>query len=371
MAEWTQASRRRFRRVGGGASVCLRYRLPRSAGRLPHAPQLSRTARVRLHFLQYATTHSVAATCDRFGIAHSTFSRWQRRYDPQDLRSLEDRPSRPRRRRQPTWTPAQVAAVRTLREAHPRWGKDKLRPVLATQGMPLSVSMVGRILADLKRRRVLTEPRRTRLRPHARHPRPYAVRKPKDHPVAQPGDLIQVDTMHLSPLPGVERRQFTAVDVVSRSGVVEVRGVATAGTATAFLDALQVRMPFPVKAIQVDGGSEFKAAFETACQERDLQLFVLPPRSPKLNGRVERLNRTFREECWEGYDGELDLPPLEAALREAEQVYNAVRPHQALGSLTPVASLAALSQPHLYRGYRTSTRAFTPGSCTRIWTSAR
>jgi putative transposase len=47
-------------------------------------------------------------------------------------------------------------------------------------------------------------------------------------------------------------------------------------------------MPFLVKAIQVDGGSEFEAAFEEECQKRNIRLFVLPPNSPKLNGYVER-----------------------------------------------------------------------------------
>jgi transposase InsO family protein len=183
--------------------------------------------------------------------------------------------------------------------------------------------------------------------PHARHRRPYAVRKPKDHPVARPGDLVQVDTMQLRPLPGVERRQFTAVDAVSRLAVVEVRAVATAGTAAAFLDALEARAPFPVRAIQVDRGSESKAAFEAACQERGIALFVLPPRSPKLNGRVERANRTFREEFWECYEGPLELPLLQAALPAAERAYNAVRPHQALGYQTPAALLAAHGEPHL------------------------
>ncbi len=347
MAKSTQSTRRRFRRIGGGTSLCLRYRLPRSAGRLPRAPHLSRTATVRLPFLEYARTHSVAATCDRFGIARSTFDRWQRRYDPTDLRSLEDRPSRPRQPRRSTWTLTQAEAVRAVREAHPRWGKDKLRPVLAQGGVPLSVSMVGRILADLKRRRVIEEPRGPRVRPHARPTRPYAVRKPNDHVAEHPGDLVQVDTMHLIPLPGVQRRQFSAVDVVSRLAVVEVRSVATAGTAAAFLTTLQARLPFPLRAIQVDGGSEFKVAFEAACQARGIRLFVLPPRSPKLNGCVERLNRTFREDFWECYGGELDLPPLQAALGEAERVYNTVRPHQALGFLTAAAHLAALHQPAL------------------------
>ena len=59
------------------------------------------------------------------------------------------------------------------------------------------------------------------------------------------------------------------------------------------------RMPFPVRAIQVDGGSEFQAAFEAACQARGIRLFVLPPRSPKLNGCVQRAQRTHTEEFYE------------------------------------------------------------------------
>jgi putative transposase len=338
----TQRTRRAFARVGSGTSFCLRYRLPREAERLPGA-ELSREAKTRLRWMDYAHTHSVAATCRHFGIARSTFYRWQRRYQPHDLTSLEDGSSRPKRCRRPTWTPDQVAAVRRAREDSPRWGKDKLAIVLKREGMPLSVSMIGRILADLKRRRVLVEPRVARLRPQARHPRPYAIRKPKDHPVERPGDLVQLDTMHLTPLPGLERRQFTAVDVVSRHGVVGVRSCATAGTARAFLAELQQRAPFPIRALQVDGGSEFMAEFEAACAERQIALFVLPPRSPKLNGRVERLNGTSRREFWEFYDGELELPPLQEALRAWEHAYNHHRPHQALDYQTPAEFLAGLS----------------------------
>jgi transposase InsO family protein len=245
------------------------------------------------------------------------------------------------------WTPAQVTAVRHAREQHPRWGKRKLAVVLRRQGIILSVSMVGRILAHLKRTGQLIEAPRTRLRPHSRHRRPYAVRKPKDYSAQQPGDLVQLDTMHLTPLPGVERRQFTAVDVVSRSSVVGVRSVATAGTATDFLRDLLDRMPVPVRAIQVDGGSEFMASFEETCQERGITLFTLPPRSPKLNGCVERLNRTAREEFWECYAGELELPALQDALQAWEHAYNHERPHQALGNQTPATFLADQASPHL------------------------
>jgi putative transposase len=342
-----KSRRRQLQRIGGGTSLCLRYRLPREAARLPVAPKLSREATQRLKILDYARTHSIAQTCRHFGIARSTYYRWQRRYDPHQLSSLENRPSRPRRCRRPRWTVEQADAVRQARERYPRWGKDKLVVVLRRQGWDLSVSMVGRILAALKRRGVLVEAISTRLRPHARHARPYAVRKPKEHPVTQPGDLIQLDTMHLTPLPGVERRHFTAVDVVSRWSVIGVRAAATAGTARDFLGELLERTPFAITAIQVDGGSEFMAEFETACAEREIALFVLPPRSPKLNGHVERANRTHRCEFWELYDGDLELRPLQEALRAWEAAYNHDRPHQALGYQTPAEHLAALGTPLL------------------------
>ncbi len=232
--------------------------------------------------------------------------------------------------------------MQRVRERYPRWGKDKLAVMLKRDGLTLSVSMVGRILRSLKQRGVLVEPLTARLRPHARHARPYAVRKPKEYAATAPGDLVQLDTMHLTPLPGVERRHFTAVDVVSRWSVTGVRATASAGTARDFLAEMQERLPFPIGAIQVDGGSEFMAGFETACQERGVPLFVLPPRSPKLNGHVERTNRTHRNEFWELYDGDLELPPLQEALRVWEDEYNHVRPHQALGYQTPAEHLAAL-----------------------------
>jgi hypothetical protein len=66
-------------------------------------------------------------------------------------------------------------------------------------------------------------------------------------------------------------------------------------SARTFLDAPSRRMPFPIRALQVDGGSEFAAEFEQACELRNLPLFLVPPRSPKLNGHVERGRRTHHE----------------------------------------------------------------------------
>ena len=208
--------------------------------------------------------------------------------------------------------------------------------LLRREGWQVSTSMVGRILTHLKARGVLREtPCYGVWVRKCPRPRPYAVRKPKEYRVALPGDLVQVDTLDVRPLPGVVFKHFSARDIICRWDVLEVHHQATATTAKGFLDTLLARSPFPVRAIQVDGGSEFEAAFEEACQDRSIRLFVLPPHSPKLNGYVERAHRTHAEEFYEVYDGGLEISSVNQALRKWETVYNTVRPHQALDGLTP------------------------------------
>lgn len=307
--------------------------------------ELSRRARARLDYLTWHRAHgaNVALTCRHFAIARSTFYRWQARYDHGWLESLEDRSSRPIRRRRPSWTLDQLLAVKAVRLRYPRWGKDKLAVLLRREGVSLSSSMIGRILIRLHRSGELDEPRIARISARKRRPvRPWAMRKPRDWPIHAPGDLVQLDTLDVRPVPDVVLKQFTARDVVSRWDVVELGRRASAVAAAAMLDAIAARMPFPVRAIQVDNGSEFMAGFEAACAERGIHLFVLPPRSPKLNGCVERANRTHTEEFYEVTAEEPELSTLVPALLAWEHTYNHVRPHQALGYLTPAEYLASL-----------------------------
>jgi transposase InsO family protein len=267
---------------------------------------------------------------------------------PGQSQTLEDRACVPRSRRLPSWTTDQAHAVRDLREQYPRWGKAKLQCCLARGDTPivLSVSMVGRILRRLRTTGQLLEPP-NRVRTAKRcWTRPYGVRKPADYAVSAPGDLIEVDTVDVRPRPGVILKHFTAADVVSRWSLVEVAGTATASVAVRMLDALAARLPYPVRAIQVDGGSEFMAEFEAACQTRGIRLFVLPPRSPKLNGCVERTNRTWREEFYACTSAASTVGALGAAAREWETVYNTVRPHQALGYQTPAEWLDTWLRDH-------------------------
>jgi putative transposase len=309
------------------------------------APDLTRAARRRLAMLDWHHAHgaNVSQTARHFGYSRPTVYRWLARFDRFRLESLEDRPSTPRRRRRPTWTVEQLRAVKAVRETYPRWGKDKLRILLRRAGMALSVSMIGRILARLRHSGELHEPVRRRMSVRQRRwTRPYAIRKPAGWPVDRPGDLVELDTLDIRPFPSQVWKQFTARDRVSRWDTLELGRRATSTAAAAVLDRLAERMPFPVRAISIDNGSEFMAEFETACQGRGIRLFVLPPRSPKLHGAVERANRTHTEEFYEVTAAEPELAAFQAELRAWETVYNTVRPHQSLGYLTPAEYLASV-----------------------------
>lgn len=326
-----------------GSSCSVGYQVPYMFKDLGKVKELSRDARVRLRFLEFSESHPVVVTCRHFGISRATYYRWKQRYNPKRVSSLENRSKRPRNVRKPGWTAELVMRVQELREKYPSWGKVKLLVLLTRDGIKTSASTIGRILRYLKKRGVLREPARKVKAWRTPRKRFYAVRKPKDYRARAPGDIVEIDTLDVRPLPGRVFKQFSAVDTVSRYGFADIRSRATATIAKEFLEQLVAESPFRIRAVQTDGGSEFHADFEQACKEMGIQFFCLPPRSPKLNGGVERLNRTSREEHWDIYDGDSILESMRPALRRWMMVeYNQVRPHQALGYLTPVEYLERL-----------------------------
>ncbi|SRR5579883_115198 len=327
------------------------YELPEARQLASLGKRLSKTRQQRLQWMLFYhfNGQNVARTCRHFGISRQTFYRWKRRFDRHDLSTLEGRSHRPRKVRQPTWSAQLAERVLALRKQYPRWGKDKLVVLLRREHRQVSTSMVGRILADLKRRGVLHEPVKAAVLRQQRRKlrnRPWAVRKPKYWRIQQPGDLVEIDTKELRLRRGVILKHFSARDVVSRWDVVEVHRRATSLAAARFLDTLLDRLPFRVGALQVDGGSEFAAEFELACQQKEIPLFVLPPKSPKLNAHVERSHRTHNEEFYQVQADSTELTRLNQQLRRWEHTYNHIRPHQSLAYLTPLEFLRRWKQNH-------------------------
>lgn len=285
---------------------------------------LARWARARAGGLTAETAAEVVGT------PVSTLYRWQQQDAPASRR--------PRQTRKPSWPTQLVQAVERLRLDFPMWGKDKIAPLLAREGFETSVSTVGRILKHLVARGAV-EPvplvRRQKSKYARRPKRKWAQRLPRDISATGPGGLVQLDTVHLSLGAGSPVRQFTAYCPVAKWTVAKAYRRATASAAALFLDKLIAEMPFKVEAIQVDGGSEFMGLFEEACERRGLTLYVLPPKSPQMNGGVERCNGAWRYEFYAVYDLPTTVEALNPMIDGFQHLYNHHRPHGALGGMTP------------------------------------
>lgn len=270
------------------------------------------------------------AAAEVVGVPLSTLYRWQKQDAPRSRR-----PTRPRK---PTWATDLVQAIERLRLDFPMWGKDKLAPLLRREGFKTSVSTVGRILAALVARGLI-EPvplmRKAKAKDGRKPKRKWAIRLPRDIAADKPGGLVQLDTVHLSLGSGSPVRQFTAYCPIAKWTVAKAYRRATASAAAMFLDKLEADMPFKVEALQVDGGSEFMAEFEAECEKRKLKLYLLPPKSPQMNGAVERCNGAWRYEFYAVYDLPTTIEQLNPLIDGFQHLYNHHRPHGALGGKTP------------------------------------
>ena len=301
--------------------------------RLP-AEEPSETTKRRLKVIQWYQGHGerVRLTARHFGFSPDTISRWARAYRKDGIAGLEPRSRRPRRVRQPQTPPALVERIQALREQYPRWGREKLRVLLEREGINISAKSIDRVIARLKARGVLREP----LRPcKVTRWHQERLRRPPELVVDRPGALVQVDTKQVSLGKGKVAFQFGALDCFTRKRVVGLAPRLTSQQGADFLRRVVKEFPFPVLAIQSDGGSEFLGAFEMAVQELTLLRYFNRPNYPQGNGRIERSFRTDEEEFCQVAELPADLGGQEAALLSWNRIYEQVRPHEALGYKTP------------------------------------
>jgi transposase InsO family protein len=305
------------------------------AARLARLPaEATEEAKRRLKVIQWYQERGgkVRLTARHFGFSPDTISRWARAYAEEGIRGLERGSQRPHRVRQPEIPWTTVERIRTLREQYPAWGREKLRVLLEREGIRVSAKSIDRTIARLKARGVLREPvrpKKTGTR-HAERPR-----RPKDLVVDRPGALVQMDTKQVCLHTGKVVFHFGALDCFTRKRVVGLSPRLTSEQGAAFLHRVVNEFPFPIAVVQSDGGSEFLGAFTKAARQMELPHYFTRPYYPQGNGRIERSFRTDDEEFYQLEDLPADLSGLEAALISWNQVYERLRPHQALGYKTP------------------------------------
>jgi transposase InsO family protein len=277
---------------------------------------------------------SVARTCRHFGISRQAFYKWKKRYDADGDVGLCDRSRAPHR--SPGATAKDVVSkVLHLRQTY-HFGPGKIRDYLKRfHQTAIACSTVHRLL---QRHGLNRLPANQKYRPHKKRWQRYE--KPR------PGHSVQVDVKFLERLPSTGKRlyQFTAIDDCTRIRVLKVFDACNQRTAIRFIDDVRRRLPFRILTVQTDNGAEFQTQFHGHLQDLDIRHVYIRPRSPHLNGKVERSHRVDDQEFYQLLDADGirdDIHLFNDKLREWEDYYNYHRPHGALGGQTPYERLLA------------------------------
>jgi len=160
----------------------------------------------------------------------------------------------------------------------------------------------------------------------------------------QPGQRIQVDVKFLERIPGTRKRfyQFTAIDDCTRIRVLKIYDKCNQKTAIDFINDVINRLPFRILTVQTDNGAEFQSNFHWHLADQDIRHVYIKPRTPRLNGKVERSHRIDDQEFYQLIDknGISDnIYLFNTKLKEWEDYYNFHRPHGALDGKTPYEKL--------------------------------
>lgn len=317
---------------------------------ITHHPQ-KHIIEERVKILAFYDEFGLKATGQAFSVSRATIFNWKKRLKTNQgrLSSLAPASRKPhtmRRSRNYVWHQQQLIK---LRQAHPGLGKDKLKVFLdydcslACQPI-LSVSTIGRLLTQLQaqgkvssRRQLSYISKTGRLvNKMSNKPRLKKIRRNGFKPQA-PGDLVQVDCV-IKIINGLRRYVISAIDYKSEFAFSYGYTSLSSTNATDFLVKLTQVAPFTIKRVQTDNGSEFYKNFHEATQKLTMTHYWNYPRSPKMNAKIERYNRTVQEEFidWHLDDFSLDLIKLNDLLMDYLIWYNTERPHWTLQLKSPM-----------------------------------
>jgi len=246
---------------------------------------------------------------------------------------------RPKKANRPQWGEKEKQLVLRIRRENPSYGKFKISRILNRDfDCHISESTVGRILAYLRDKGLIIKSasavRAKRKRNFNKgHARSWSYKEYNDMSL---GERVQIDHMSVCKH-GAKVKHFQSWERQSKHIHAHAYSNATSRSAKRFLKELLEITPYPIRSIQVDGGSEFMAGFEDFCAEKKIELIVLPPSKPTYNGGVERGNKTFREEFYNSSRLEADsVGAIQNELVKAVKKYNEYRPHWSLKGLTPM-----------------------------------
>jgi len=298
----------------------------------------------RLHVLQRAKElGNVSAACREAGISRTLYYRWRKQAALYGRDALYPQRRTPRRGRPPQLDVVKERRILALALATPTWGPQRISDQLELEGVTISPSTIWRALHRLglgtRIDRLLV------LEMHSatsagllteRTRRNLARRKVRHVQAEKPGELVCIDTFYIGKLKGVGKLwQITACDAASSYAMARIVAANNAAEAAAFLREVVepevTKAGWKLRRVLTDGGSEFKGAFDEACEELEVRHTRTKPRHAWTNGFVERLQGTILHEHWRIVFRRRYFRrrfQLQASLDSFLAFYNFQRPHR-------------------------------------------
>lgn len=286
--------------------------------------------KVLLHYYQFGWR----STIDAYQISKSSLFLWKKKYEKsfKRLNSLVPRSTRPKRLRKMNTDWRLVEFIRQLRSTYGNLGKEKIKFFLDEYAKSLKVSSLGcTTIGKIIKRKGLTEKVRKRRQ---------VMKKTGLRVKYAPREVIQgyLELDSITLWVSGERYYFlTIIDIVSKYALCKLINALTASNTLNTFQEFQKNYPHLLRQVQTDNGHEFLGAFDRYLIDQNIPHAFTYPRSPKINGVVERFNRTIQEEFLNRSDEILtrDVERLEGKLVKYLYWYNYQRPHRSLKLKTP------------------------------------
>lgn len=268
------------------------------------------------NYFQYGSVSIAARKC---GIPRSTLC-WIKRFEKVGEEALKGKSKRPKRLAQQKIREQDEKKILSLREKY-KWGPQRLAVYfLREEKRNISPTTIWRVL---KKHKVKS------IKKYRKH------KDFKKYSRSIPGDRVQIDVTKIKK----DCFQYTAIDDCTRLKVIRIYSKKNAQSSVHFLGEIIDsfgEVGFTVQRIQSDNGTEFyNIPFQEELIEHRIKFRPIPPASPHLNGKVERGQKTDKEEFYRTLNLKDKRLNLKAKLAEWEHFYNYSRPHSSLNGKTP------------------------------------
>ena len=289
-------------------------------------PKVQREIQRKLKVLTHAEeSRNVSKTCRYFGISRDTFYEWKKAFRGAGEPGLINKKRGPRcnlARRVPILIEEKVLHLR----GKYHFGPQRIVWYLARYH-DIKVS-TGGVYGVLRRNGMNRLPKNTPVRsiPSQRYEKQV------------PGHHVQIDVKFLKFVgpagKSIKRFQYTAIDDATRIRALRIYPRHNQRSAIHFVNYVVEKFPFRIHTIRTDNGHEFQAQFHWHVEDLGIRHSYIKPRSPRLNGKVERSHGTDDREFYQllTYTDDVDLSKK---LTEWETFYNLHRPHGGLRGKTP------------------------------------